>query len=98
MHYSYAPYRVLTPLMKLYSALRHHNCGMHSLKADSLLDRMNPLHFNNPRRVVQVILNVKPIPRPLLKNATIFSCRTSPRMDVENISIILGLYHSIAVQ
>ncbi len=94
--YSYAPYRVLTPLMICISALASPQLRDALFKkADSLLDRMNPLHFNNPRRVVQFIRNVKPIPRPLLGKCNHLLLQNVPRMDVENISIILGLYHSM---
>lgn len=94
--YSYPPYRVLTPLMNCISALVSPQLRDALFKkADSLLDTMNPLHFNNPRRVVQFIRSVKQIPRPLLEKCNLLLLQNVPRMDVEHISIILRLYHSM---
>ncbi|XP_043105228.1 FAST kinase domain-containing protein 1, mitochondrial [Puntigrus tetrazona] len=64
-------------------------------KADSLLEEINPLHYNSPRRVLHFIRNVKLIHRPLLEKCNRILMLNVPRMDVEHISIILGLYHSL---
>ncbi|RXN23233.1 FAST kinase domain-containing mitochondrial [Labeo rohita] len=88
--------RVLTPLMNSIFALVSPQLRDELFKkADSLLDKMNPLHFNNPRRVVQFIRNVKEIHRPLLEKCNQLLLQNVSRMDVEHISIILGLYHSM---
>lgn len=64
-------------------------------RADHLLDTMDPSHYNNPRRVVQFLRNLKYSHRPLLEKCNkILSCNV-PRMDAESISIILGLYQSL---
>ncbi|XP_016414139.1 FAST kinase domain-containing protein 1-like [Sinocyclocheilus rhinocerous] len=88
--------RVLTPLMNSIFALVSPQLRDALFeKADSLLDKMTLLHFNNPRRVVQFIRNVKQIHRPLLEKCNQLLLQNVPRLDVEHISIILGLYHSM---
>ncbi|XP_041806935.1 FAST kinase domain-containing protein 1, mitochondrial [Chelmon rostratus] len=64
-------------------------------RADHLLDTMDVSNYNNPRRVVQFLRNIKHSHRPLLEKCNdIFLCNI-PRMDAENISIIMGLYQSL---
>uniref|UniRef100_A0A672MVY2 RAP domain-containing protein n=1 Tax=Sinocyclocheilus grahami TaxID=75366 RepID=A0A672MVY2_SINGR len=88
--------RVLTPLMNsIFALVSPQLRDALFKKADFLLDKTNPLHFNNPRRVVQFIRNVKQIHRPLLEKCNQLLLQNVPRMDVEHISIILGLYHSM---
>uniref|UniRef100_A0A3Q3KZW2 FAST kinase domains 1 n=2 Tax=Mastacembelus armatus TaxID=205130 RepID=A0A3Q3KZW2_9TELE len=64
-------------------------------KADHLLDTMDPSHYNNPRRVVQFLRNIKYSHRPLLEKCNEILLCNIPRLDAENISIILGLYQSL---
>lgn len=88
--------RVLTPLMNsIFALVSPQLRDALFKKADFLLDQTNPLHFNNPRRVVQFLRNVKQIHRPLLEKCNQLLLQNVPRMDVEHISIILGLYHSM---
>uniref|UniRef100_A0A8C1TTJ8 FAST kinase domains 1 n=1 Tax=Cyprinus carpio TaxID=7962 RepID=A0A8C1TTJ8_CYPCA len=88
--------RLLTPLMNsIFALVSPQLRDALFKKADFLLDQTNPLHFNNPRRVVQFLRNVKQIHRPLLEKCNQLLLQNVPRMDVEHISIILGLYHSM---
>ncbi|XP_030642860.1 FAST kinase domain-containing protein 1, mitochondrial [Chanos chanos] len=64
-------------------------------KADVLLDSMDTSQFNNPRRVVQFLRNIKCNHRPLLEKCNQVLLRNVPHMDAENISIVLGLYQSL---
>lgn len=64
-------------------------------KADYLLDTIDPSHYNNPRRVVQFLRNIKHSHRPMLDKCNQILLRNIPRMDAENIGIIMGLYQSL---
>ncbi|KAG7227556.1 hypothetical protein INR49_005371 [Caranx melampygus] len=64
-------------------------------RVDHLLDTMDPSHYNNPRRVVQFLRNIKYSHRPLLEKCNQIILCNIPRMDAENISIIMGLYQSL---
>lgn len=64
-------------------------------RVDQLLDTMDPSHYNNPRRVVQFLRNIKYSHRPLLEKCNQIILCNIPRMDAENISIIMGLYQSL---
>lgn len=88
--------RVLTALMVSVSSLvstrlRDALIG----RAESLLHTINSLNYNTPRRMVQFLRNVKYIHRPLLEKCNEIFLHNIPRMDAENISIILGLYQSL---
>ncbi|KAM6979212.1 FAST kinase domain-containing protein 1, mitochondrial [Tautogolabrus adspersus] len=64
-------------------------------RADLLLDTMDRSNYNNPRRVVQFLRNIKYSHRPLLEKCNeIFLCNI-PSMDAENISIVMGMYQSL---
>jgi len=65
------------------------------IRADHLLETMDPSNYNNPRRVVQFLRNVKHSYRPLLEKCNRIILRNIPRLDAENIGIILGLYQSL---
>lgn len=65
------------------------------VKADALLDRMDPLHFNNPRRVVQFLRNIRHVHRPLLEKCNRILLQNIPHLDAEHIGIVLGLYQSM---
>lgn len=67
-------------------------------KASSLLDSMDPLHYNSPRRIVQFLRNIKYTHRPLLEKCNHVLLQNLPHLDAENISIILGLYQSMQYQ
>ncbi|CAL8370180.1 unnamed protein product [Arctogadus glacialis] len=64
-------------------------------RADHLLDSMDPVKYNNPRRVVQFLRNIRFGRRPLLEKCNRILLRSVPRMDAENLSIIMGLYQSL---
>ncbi len=64
-------------------------------KAEQLLDSMEASNFNNPRRVVQFLRNIKHSHRPLLEKCNKILLCNIPKLDAENISIILGLYQSL---
>ena len=64
-------------------------------RADHLLDSMDPVKYNNPRRVVQFLRNIRFGRRPLLEKCNRILLRSVPRMDAENLSIIIGLYQSL---
>uniref|UniRef100_A0A665VHC4 RAP domain-containing protein n=1 Tax=Echeneis naucrates TaxID=173247 RepID=A0A665VHC4_ECHNA len=64
-------------------------------RADHLLDAMDPSQYNNPRRVVQFLRNVKYSHRPLLEKCNQILLCNVPRLDAENIGIIMGLYQSL---
>ncbi|KAG7464012.1 hypothetical protein MATL_G00182570 [Megalops atlanticus] len=64
-------------------------------KADALLDTMDPSHYNNPRRVVQFLRNIKHTCRPLLEKCNRIFLLNVANLDAENIGMILGLYQSL---
>uniref|UniRef100_A0A6Q2ZKA0 RAP domain-containing protein n=1 Tax=Esox lucius TaxID=8010 RepID=A0A6Q2ZKA0_ESOLU len=64
-------------------------------KADCVLDTMDPSHYNNPRRMVQFLRNIKYSYRPLLEKCNHNLLHNVPLMDAENLGIILGLYQSL---
>lgn len=64
-------------------------------KADTLLDTVEPFHFNNPRRVVQFLRNIRYIHRPLLEKCNQLLLQNVSHLDAEHLSIILGLYQSM---
>ncbi|XP_038157162.1 FAST kinase domain-containing protein 1, mitochondrial [Cyprinodon tularosa] len=64
-------------------------------RAEYLLHTLDPLNYNTPRRMVQFLRNVKYIHRPLLEKCNEIFLRNIPRLDAENISLILGLYQSL---
>ncbi|KAM4731107.1 FAST kinase domain-containing protein 1, mitochondrial isoform 1-T2 [Anableps anableps] len=64
-------------------------------RAENLLHTIDPLNYNTPRRMVQFLRNIKYIHRPLLEKCNEIFLRNIPRLDAENISIILGLYQSL---
>lgn len=64
-------------------------------RADYLLDTMDASHYNNLRRVVQFLRNIKHSHRPLLEKCNRILLCNIPRLDAENISIIMGLYQSL---
>ncbi|GAA6231208.1 FAST kinase domain-containing protein 1, mitochondrial [Lates japonicus] len=64
-------------------------------RTDHLLDTMDHLHYNNPRRVLQFLRNIKYSHRPLLEKCNQIFLSNIPRLDAENIFIIVGLYQSL---
>ncbi|KAM6955597.1 FAST kinase domain-containing protein 1, mitochondrial isoform 1-T1 [Lycodopsis pacificus] len=64
-------------------------------RADDLLETMDPSNYNNPRRVVQFLRNIKHSSRPLLEKCNGIILSNLPRLDAENIGIIMGLYQSL---
>ncbi|XP_034740921.1 FAST kinase domain-containing protein 1, mitochondrial [Etheostoma cragini] len=64
-------------------------------RADHLLDTMDPSNYNNPRRVVQFLRNIKHSYRPLLEKCNKIILCNILRLDAEHISIIMGLYQSL---
>lgn len=64
-------------------------------RVDQLLDSTETFNYNNPRRVVQFLRNIKHSHRPLLEKCNKILLCDIPKMDAENISIIMGLYQSL---
>lgn len=64
-------------------------------RAGHLLDTMDISNYNSPRRLVQFLRNVKHSHRPLLEKCNKILLCNIPRMDAENLCIILGLYQSL---
>ncbi|XP_057708932.1 FAST kinase domain-containing protein 1, mitochondrial [Corythoichthys intestinalis] len=64
-------------------------------RADVLLGVMDQSHYNNMRRVVQFLRNIKYGHRPLLEKCNQILLHNIPRLNAENISIFLGLYQSL---
>lgn len=64
-------------------------------KVDDLLDTMDASNYNNPRRVVQFMRNIKHNQRPLLEKCNKILLYNVPRLDAENIGIIMGLYQCL---
>lgn len=65
------------------------------IRIDHLLNDMDPSNYNNPRRVVQFLRNIKYNYRPMLEKCNRILLSNVPRMNAENISIIMGLYQSL---
>ncbi|KAJ8416672.1 hypothetical protein AAFF_G00325500 [Aldrovandia affinis] len=88
--------RVISTLMISVSALVSSRLRDALVKrVDTLLDSMDPSQFNNPRRVVQFLRNIKYTCRPLLDKCNRVFLHNMAHLDAENISIILGLYQSL---
>ncbi|XP_052005108.1 FAST kinase domain-containing protein 1, mitochondrial [Xyrauchen texanus] len=88
--------RVLTTLMISISSLASPQLRDALIeKAHDLLEKMDPHQFNNPRRVVQFLRNVKHNHRPLLEKCSQILLQNISHLDAEHISIILGLYQSM---
>lgn len=88
--------RVLTPLMiSIFALVSPQLRDALLTKADTLLDKMNPFQFNDPRRVVQFLLKVRYIHRPLLEKCNQLLLQNVSHLDAEHISITLGLYQSL---
>ncbi|XP_067891497.1 FAST kinase domain-containing protein 1, mitochondrial isoform X2 [Heterodontus francisci] len=64
-------------------------------KAEFLLDTRDPLQFNNSRRIVQFLRNIKFSYRPLLEKCNKIFLQNIKNLDADNISIILGVYQSL---
>ncbi|XP_072117984.1 FAST kinase domain-containing protein 1, mitochondrial isoform X1 [Mobula birostris] len=88
--------RILSSLMLSISALiskRFRNCLIE--KAEFLLDTRDPSQFNNSRRIVQFLRNVKYSYRPLLEKCNEVFLESIRSLDADNLSIILGVYQSL---
>lgn len=93
---SFFPSRILTALMISVSSLVSTRLRDALIsRAEHLLHTIDPLNYNTPRRMVQFLRNVKYIHRPLLEKCNEIFLRNIPRLDAENISLILGLYQSL---
>lgn len=64
-------------------------------RAGILLDTTDVSSYNSPRRLVQFLRNVRHCHRPLLEKCNKIILCHIPRMDAENICIIMGLYQSL---
>ncbi|XP_038278258.1 FAST kinase domain-containing protein 1, mitochondrial isoform X3 [Dermochelys coriacea] len=64
-------------------------------KAELLLETVNFIHFNHARRMVQFLRNVRLTHRPLLEKCNKVFLENPSQLDLENISLILGLYQSL---
>lgn len=89
-------FRILTALMISVSSLVSPQLRDALIsRADHLLHTTDPSNYNIPRRMVQFLRNIKYIHRPLLERCNEIFLRNIPRLDAENLSIILGLYQSL---
>lgn len=61
-------------------------------KASALLDTMDVHQYNNPRRIIQFLRNIRHVHRPLLEKCNRILLQTVPHLDVENLSIIMALH------
>lgn len=88
--------RILSSLMLSISALIS-KCFRNRLieKAEFLLDTGYTSQFNNCRRIVQFLRNVKFSYRPLLEKCNAIFLQSIKGLDADNISIILGVYQSL---
>ncbi|XP_077473184.1 FAST kinase domain-containing protein 1, mitochondrial isoform X2 [Stigmatopora argus] len=78
------------------SSLMGHITNIVDQRLSSINDaRMDQSNYNNPRRVVQFLRNVKHSHRPLLEKCNQIVLHNVPRLDAENITIFLGLYQSL---
>lgn len=82
-------------MISMSSLLSAHLRDMLIDKAEILLDRMDTIHYNNPRRVVQFLRHIKCVHRPLLEKCSRILLKNVPNLDVENLSIIVTLYQSL---
>ncbi|XP_019945164.2 FAST kinase domain-containing protein 1, mitochondrial [Paralichthys olivaceus] len=64
-------------------------------RVDELIDTMDPSNYNNLRRVVQFLRNMKYSYHPLLEKCNQLLLSSISQLDAENISIIMGLYQSL---
>ncbi|MEE6489533.1 hypothetical protein FKM82_015606 [Ascaphus truei] len=64
-------------------------------KAAFLLDTSQTSRFNDPRRIVQFLRNVRYTYRPLLEKCNQIFLQNVSQMDTENLCIIIGLYQSL---
>ncbi|XP_010772779.1 FAST kinase domain-containing protein 1, mitochondrial [Notothenia coriiceps] len=88
--------RILTSLMVSMSSLvspRLRDALIN--RAEELLDNMDPAKFNNPRRIVQFMRNIKRSYRPLLDKCNKIILLNMSRLDAENICMIMGLYQGL---
>ncbi|XP_051868076.1 FAST kinase domain-containing protein 1, mitochondrial isoform X2 [Pristis pectinata] len=88
--------RILSSLMLSISALISKRLRNRLIeKAEFLLDTRNPSQFNNSRRIVQFLRNIKFSYRPLLEKCNEIFLQNMKNLGVDNISIILGMYQSL---
>lgn len=64
-------------------------------RAGNLLDTLGVSSYHNPRRLVQFLRNIRHSHRPLLEKCNKSIVYHIPRMDVENICLIMVLYQSL---
>ncbi|XP_072541166.1 FAST kinase domain-containing protein 1, mitochondrial isoform X2 [Salminus brasiliensis] len=88
--------RILTTLMTNISHLMSPRlCDALLERASILLDTIEPYSYNSPRRIVQFLRNIKYTHHPLLEKCKLIILKNMPYMDVETISMIMGLYHTV---
>uniref|UniRef100_A0A8C0GLK0 FAST kinase domains 1 n=1 Tax=Chelonoidis abingdonii TaxID=106734 RepID=A0A8C0GLK0_CHEAB len=88
--------RVLSVLMISISSVISQNFRERLIqKAELLLETVNSISFNHARRMVQFLRNVRLTYRPLLEKCNKVFLGNPSQLDLENISLILGLYHSL---
>uniref|UniRef100_A0A672YJZ5 RAP domain-containing protein n=1 Tax=Sphaeramia orbicularis TaxID=375764 RepID=A0A672YJZ5_9TELE len=64
-------------------------------RVDKLLDTTDPTNYNTPRRVVQFLRNIRYNHRPLLEKCNQILLCNIPRLNSEDIAIIMGLFQSL---
>ncbi|XP_030435295.1 FAST kinase domain-containing protein 1, mitochondrial isoform X4 [Gopherus evgoodei] len=88
--------RVLSVLMISISSVISRNFRERLIqKAELLLETVNFISFNHARRMVQFLRNVRLTYRPLLEKCNKVFLENPSQLDLENISLILGLYQSL---
>lgn len=88
--------RILTTLMTSMSSLASPQlCDAFIAKIDPLLDNTEHSHHNNPRRVLQFLRSIRYPYRPLLEKCNKLFMQNIQNLDIGNLSIIIGLYHSL---
>ncbi|XP_029461545.1 FAST kinase domain-containing protein 1, mitochondrial-like isoform X1 [Rhinatrema bivittatum] len=88
--------RVLSVLMISISAVTSQRLRDRlTKKAESLIDAQDSMSFNNTRRIVQFLRNIRHSYRPLLEKCNRIFLQNCSQTDAENLSIILGLYQAL---
>ncbi|XP_075789686.1 FAST kinase domain-containing protein 1, mitochondrial isoform X2 [Pelodiscus sinensis] len=88
--------RVLSVLMVSISSVTSHSFQKRLIKkAEVLLETANVIHFNHARRMVQFLRNIRQTYRPLLEKCNKVFLDNPSQLDLDNISILLGLYQSL---
>ncbi|XP_074949498.1 FAST kinase domain-containing protein 1, mitochondrial isoform X1 [Phalacrocorax aristotelis] len=64
-------------------------------KAGQLLEEKDEVHFNNAKRILQFLQNVKLRYHPLLEKCNKIFLKSASHLDIHSISLIFGLYEQL---